>query len=61
MKSEIFTAADELAARLLLGRWKKAHPDAVIKKETIDQNPNNAIGRYAAPAKPIVTIKIEYE
>jgi hypothetical protein len=61
MKTEIFTANDELSARLLLGRWKKANPKAVIKKETIDLNPNKAIGRYAAPSKPTVTIRIEYE
>ena len=61
MKKETFTASDETVARLQLSRWKKAHPEAAITKETVDTNPNQPIGRYNTPAKPIVTIKIEYE
>ncbi len=61
MKTETFSAPDELSARLQLGRWKKANPKAVITREVVDLNPNKPIGRYAAPAKPVVTIKIEYE
>ena len=61
MKSEAFSASDELAAILQLERWKKTHPGASIKKETIDKNPNKPIGRYSASAKPIITIRIEYE
>jgi hypothetical protein len=61
MKKETFSATDEVAAKLQLERWKKAHPGVTIKKETIDKNLNTPIGRYSAPAKPTVTIKIEYE
>lgn len=61
MKTVTFSAADETAAKLQLARWKKAHPEAFIRKEMIDTNPNKPIGRYSAPAKPTVTIKIEYD
>jgi hypothetical protein len=61
MNKETFSASDEISARLQLERWKKAHPGVAIKKETIDKNPNKPIGRFSAPAKPTVTIKIEYE
>jgi hypothetical protein len=61
VKKETFSAADETVARLQAERWKKAHPGIAIKKETVDKNMNKQVGRYSAPAKPTVTIVIEYE